>query len=275
MTTDKTQDLLDELHAGVEALVSGDDWQRALDQASRFHTYSFGNVMLIAMQAPEATRVAGYKTWQSLGRQVRKGERSIRILAPTLVKRTDEETGETARVLVGFRGVGVFDLAQTDGDPVAELPTAELLGGEAPAGAVAKLVSAIEAEGFAVSFVSPADLGSANGMTDFGSKTVRVRDDVAPAQAVRTLAHELAHVMLDAVEAERLLGCRGRSEVRAESVAYVIARSLGLDAGGYSFPYVGGWADGDTKVVQSVGEQVLRVAKTILAAIEADDAVAA
>src|ERR1051326_3181555 len=112
--SDKAQELLAKLHSGIETLVSGDDWKRALQVQARFHKYSFYNSLLIALQRPDATYVGGMKTvWNKLGRYVRKGEKAIWILAPMTKKVINEETGEARYVSSGFfKSVPVFDIAQ-------------------------------------------------------------------------------------------------------------------------------------------------------------------
>jgi DNA primase len=258
--TAESEELLAQLHAGVEKLTTGEDWRRMLDISSQLHAYSFGNVLLISGQRPDATMVAGYKRWQELGRQVRRGERSIRILAPVIVKREDDN-GDVTRVVVGFRATGVFDVSQTDGP---ELPDTmpRLLDGEAPSGLWDALAAQVEARGFTL---DRGPCGSANGLTDFGARSVRVRADVSTAQAAKTLAHELAHVLLHGPKEVRYFACRGRCEVEAESVAYVVAGWAGLPTDGYSFPYVAHWAEGDWKRVQETGTDVLQAVRSIIA----------
>lgn len=259
-----TSDRLTEAHAllveSIERLTSGDDWRAMLDTAARFHQYSANNVFLIVAQAPEATRVAGYKTWQSLGRQVRKGERSIRILAPCKYKRTDVDqvTGEeTTKVGIrGFTTVGVFDIAQTDGDDIADVRP-ELLAGEAPAGLWDHLAAQVAAAGFTL---ERGHCGGANGHTVWGARVVRVRADVDDAQAVKTLAHELAHVMLH----ESSMTCRGIAEVEAESVAHLVCQLSGVDTAGYSFPYVARWAGGDVDAIRKTADLVIKTARAIV-----------
>jgi antirestriction protein ArdC len=258
-----------DLVVAVESLTSGDDWRAMLETASRFHRYSANNVFLIMMQAPEATRVAGYKTWQSLGRQVRKGERGIRILAPCTFKRTerDAETDQevTYTGIRGFTTVSVFDVSQTDG---AELPDVgpHLLEGADVAGLWDGLAAQVKAAGYTL---ERGDCFGANGRTDHSVRTVRVRDDVSDAQAAKTLAHELAHVLLhpDTTEYFR---CRGRSEVEAESVAFLVCQAAGLSTDGYSWPYIAGWSNGDVKVIQETAERVLGAARTILDTLGAE-----
>src|SRR5437870_1182895 len=140
-TSDRAPDRLRALHTQLETafaeLVSGDDWARMLTVAAHFHHYSPSNVLLILRQRPDATRVAGYRTWQRLGRQVRRGERGIAILAPCSYKvRGDDEPDtddDPRRALRGFKVAHVFDVSQTDGEPIPDVRPA-LLDGDAPAG---------------------------------------------------------------------------------------------------------------------------------------------
>lgn len=271
-STDKAQEILEELEAGVAQIVTSDDWTRALETASRFHSYSFGNLVLIAMQRPEATRVAGFNTWKSLGRFVRKGERGIRILAP-MVRKVVDDAGDEERRVVGFRSVAVFDVSQTDGAELASAPMPVLLEGEAPAGALETIVERIREAGYTFSrTVSPLQ-PAANGVTDFLAKTVSVRPELSPAQALKTSIHELAHVLLEHDKvADR--GCRGLLEVEAESVAYIVCRTLGVDAGDYSFGYVANWSGGQAEKVLEVGKRVVAIANKIAAAFEVEEVAA-
>lgn len=255
----------DDLVAAVEALTSGDDWRQMLDTASRFHRYSANNVFLIMWQRPEATQVAGYRTWQQLGRQVRKGERGLRILAPCRYKVTDldDDGTETARmVLRGFTTVTVFDVAQTDGPPLPDVRPA-LLEGAAVGGLWEALAAQVEAAGY---LVERGDCGGANGRTDHLTRTVRVRGDVDGAQAAKTLCHELAHVLLHP-DTTAYLRCRGRAEVEAESVAYLVCQAAGLATDAYSWPYLAHWSGGDPSVVRETADRVLGATRTILEAL--------
>src|SRR5439155_5530455 len=167
-----------------------------------------------------ARGVAGYRMWQAMGRQVRKGERGIAILAPCKYRRveTDEQTGDERETWAvrGFRAEYVFDLEQTDGEPLDEVMP-DLLEGRAPAGLWDALAAQVEAQGFEL---ERGDCQGRNGYTDFGSRTVRVRDDVHEVQAVKTLAHELAHILLG--HSGCVFESRSRAEVEAESVAFVV-----------------------------------------------------
>lgn len=328
---EKLRALHEQLAQQVADLHSGADWQRWLAAAARFHSYSFGNTLLILAQRPDATAVAGYQTWKHLGRQVTKGEKGIAILAP-VIRRPGGSTGadgqdsqdvapvdvvepasprpgtsgappagegtpaRATRRVSGFRPTYVFDVSQTTGEPLPEPPAPELLAGEAPAGLWDALAGQVAAAGYDLER-GPCD--GANGVTTPATRTVRVRDDIDDAQAVKTLAHELAHVLLhthrpappnaagDPVpapgperasagqEADELqLVCRGVGEVEAESVAYLVTAAYGLDSSVYTFPYVTTWADGvqgqtAQDVVRSTGERVLAAARQITSAIAA------
>lgn len=266
--TRKIEQIHEELEQGVRALASGEDWQRALDVAARFHSYSWHNVMLIVLQRPDATQVAGYRKWQEMGRQVRRGERGISILAPRFRVVEDEDTAERTRRLAGFIGVSVFDVSQTDGEPLASpAGFVQRLQGDAPARLWDALAAQVSAAGFRIERAAP-QIPDANGLTDYLRRTVTVAPDLSPAQAAKTLAHELAHALLHDGDA----GPRGRKEVEAESVAYVVCRSLGLDAASYSFGYVAGWSGGETKKVQETGSRVMETARRILDALGVEDA---
>jgi antirestriction protein ArdC len=261
--TDAKQDKLSsaqtQLTQAVEALVSSDDWQKMLDLNARFHQYSLRNCMLIGSQFPTASRVAGYQTWKGMGRQVRKGEKGITILAPCVVKKEDEQ-GEKHSQLVGFRCTHVFDVSQTDGDDLPEV-TSSLLEGNDKYDLWDLLAKQVAAAGFQL---LRGECDGANGRTTWTERTVTVRADVSQAQAVKTLAHELAHVMLH----EGSLACRGSKEIEAESVAYLVCQTAGLTTDEYSFPYIAGWSKGDPKQVQASAETAVKCARQILDEME-------
>lgn len=262
---DRVRELHQQLEHQVAELVTGEDWRRMLELAARFHQYSWGNLLLIATQRPDATRVAGFQTWKSLGRHVRKGERGIRILAPCRYK-VETDDGEDAWRLSGFTAVSVFDISQTDGAELIDVAP-QLLAGSGPAGVWDVLAKQVAAAGFMLIRCESADeIGGANGRTDYLARTVTVRADVSEAQAVKTLAHELAHVMLEH-EAELSAGCRGRLEVEAESVAYIVCAHAGVASESYSLPYVARWAAGDPVVVRQTAQRVVKVAGAIIDAL--------
>ncbi|WP_022883685.1 ArdC-like ssDNA-binding domain-containing protein [Glaciibacter superstes] len=297
---------LDALHerltGAVERLVSGEDWKRALEFAARFRSRSFNNTLLIWAQhmdafeqgrvtEPEPSYVAGFKQWQTLGRQVAKGQAGYMIYAPVmgrfatftpadagswrrLGKFEKPKPGEAARSnIIGARPAYVWDVSQTHGEPIPERPAPVFLEGEAPAGLWDWLAALVEAEGFAVLRVPHEGMiGGANGLTDYTAKTVAVRENMPDAAQVKTLAHELAHVKLHGPGNPEASGHRGIGEVEAESVALMVGAAHGMDTSEYTIPYVSGWAGtvkdkNPAEVVQATGERVRKTAGTILDAL--------
>jgi excisionase family DNA binding protein len=220
-----------------------------------------------AQQRPEATKVAGYRTWQQLGRQVRKGERAIMILAPIVYKQQTEDGADPStesRVVRGFRSVPVFDLAQTDGDALPEIATR--LQGSDPVYALRGLEVVAGELDYHVS-IQPMT-GTKNGECKFDKRVIEIRSGIAPAQMVKTLAHELGHVVLHnpQEQAKRSL-TRPIAELEAESVAYVICREFGIDSGSYSFGYIAGWAgsgEDATKALEASASAIHRASHVVL-----------
>ena len=261
----------EQLAAAVEQLADSDSWRQMLRVAANFHHYSPHNVLLIGVQRPDATRVAGYKRWQQMGRQVRKGQRGIAIFAPVTYPsrdkgadagRSDENTAAAIRTVRGFRVTHVFDISQTDGPPLPEIrPT--LLTGEGDPVLYAALAGQVSAAGFTLRR-EPCARPNALGETSFATRTVRVRPDVDPAQAVKTLAHELAHMRLHAPEAAGPPLDEDVAEVEAESVAHLVLNARRIDTSCYSVPYVAGWSGGAKGTVLATVERVLSTASAIL-----------
>ena len=282
------QATLDKLHSqlsdGILALNDPQAWQAWLKFSSQFHRYSFGNSLLIMLQDPQATHVAGYRAFRAMGRQVRRGESGIKVLAPIARReprlddagrpvRDDQGRAVHRTHIVGTKPVTVFDIRQTDGPPLPDpkIGEAVLLTGQAPVGLWKRLQGLLEERGFDVR--RGADLGGPNGYTDFDRRLVMVRDDVDDAQAVKTLAHEAGHVILHPDRQGR--ECRGTLEVEAESVAYMVTNAHGLDSSQYTFNYVAGWAlnavteDRDlADILRSTGQRVIGAADLILQATQ-------
>ena len=269
----------EQLTTAVAELARSDAWLRMLRVASRFPRYSPSNVLLIAMQDPDASNLGGIRLWNSLGRRVRKGEKGIAILAPCLYKGPadmeiprpppsggDDAKGElNQRALRGFRVVHVFDVSQTEGEPLPEVAP-WLLRGPAPQRLWESLTSLVERDSYSL---ERGDCGGANGFTRFDERLIRIRDDVEPAQAAKTLAHEVGHVRAEHetrfMDQYRQSGaCRGVAEVEAESIAFLVAASAGLDSSDYTVPYVAGWAGGDVELLKGTASRVLSVARGIL-----------
>jgi hypothetical protein len=307
----KLEALQQQLSESVAELVTGEDWKRALTFAAQFRGRSFGNTMLIAAQhfaaynegrvpEPTPTNVAGFHQWLSLGRHVVKGQHGYGILAPVTARFASSNPadatswhrlargekpgfGETVKSrLIGVKPTHVWDVSQTAGDPLPELPRPNLLQGEAPAGLWNGLADQITSLGFELRLVSTAPaIGGANGLTDFLSQEVSIRMDMDDAAQVKTLAHELGHLLLHAprenvMSAELAADAtlhRGIAEVEAESIALMVGAAHGLDTSSYTVPYVSTWAasvPGRTpvEVVQSTAERVRNAALGILEKLE-------
>jgi antirestriction protein ArdC len=271
----------EQLAQAVSELTSSQGWTGMLAVAARFHQYSPANILLINAQRPDATHVAGIRTWNALGRRVRRGEHGIAILAPCLYPGGPADTtrddpalaaadrNSTRQVLRGFRVVHVFDIAQTDGPPLPEVAP-RLLEGDGPHHVWDRLAGLVTGHGYQV---QRGDCGTANGRTHFSERWVRVREDVSPAQAVKTLAHELAHIRADHDTRFRDTyhaspACRGLAEVEAESIAFVVLTSLGMDTSDYTIPYVAAWANGDIELVKATAAQCVQTAHRILSDLD-------
>jgi N-terminal domain of anti-restriction factor ArdC/IrrE N-terminal-like domain len=274
LTAEARQAKLDGAHQrlvdALGSLTSTDDWRRWLDTMHRFHAYSAANCLMILCQRTDATRVAGFGTWKSLGRSLKKGAKGIAIWAPvtrrvTAAEESDEEQPTLIR-RVGFKLAYVFDVADTEGDALPEQPgRAVLLEGEAPTEMVEALAHQVADAGFVLRY-EPTIAGhaKAHGLTDFAYQTVTIATDGrSPAAQAKTLAHELAHVLLHRQAA--LAGIdRERAEVEAESVAYLVCAAYGLDAMDYSLGYVAHWSRGDQDRVLATAATVRACAAGIL-----------
>ena len=251
--------IMQSLESGVEELFTSNRYQEYLKTMAKFHNYSFNNTMLIAMQRPDATLVTSYKNWQSMGRQVMKGEKGITIIAPAPYKKMKEKEvlDENQRPIMGtdgkpktekvevtvphFKAVTVFDIAQTSGEPIQTLAP-ELL-----TAAVQDFDSFMQA----IQKISPVPIrfdeidGNANGYYHNADKEIVIKKGLSESQTLKTAIHETAHAKLHDREIMESLGVekdRLTKEVEAESVAYCVCSSFGLDTSDYSFPYIAGWS---------------------------------
>ena len=262
---DKPNPALERLHAGVTELLDSRVWRDALKFKTRFHTYSFNNALLIYLQWPDATLVAGYRRWQELGRQVRKGETSLAILAPIVCKVADEGSEEVERRVVGFRSARVFDVSQTDGEPLPELPRPTVLeeDSEAIREVLARAEAFAAAKGFPVGYRELRE--GVFGSFSVTRRMITVRADLPPLQTLKTLIHELAHALLHAEpkpEEKRHL-----CELEAESCAFLVLHELGLDTSRYTFPYLASWTDHPDELLLA-GEKAARAAAGMVAVFQ-------
>ena len=261
-TAEQVTDARERLAAAVEQMADSDTFAAWLRARAAFHDYSWGNLALIVSQRGDATQVAGYKTWLALGRQVKKGERGIRILAPCVRKLEDKESGERVRRVVAFRTVSVFDVAQTEGE---ELPALEYrpLVGEAP-DLADFLCGVAMAAGLEIRRETLTD--GRHGYLSRAQRLIVVDSEQSGAMAAKVVCHELGHYFdpwltenPDAYSAHR-----GDCEAVAESVAYVVAARFGLDAGPAAVAYVTSWINGDPSRVRDLAERIDHAARAIL-----------
>jgi antirestriction protein ArdC len=274
----KVDDLLQQLNDAVTELASGEAWTAMLRVVAKFSHYSARNVMLLWVQAEERgttlTRVAGFRTWLSMGRAVRKGERGYRVLAPVRRRLSESEAaergssgydaeGKPATAVRGFRIEHVFDIAQTDGEPLLELGDVArpaTLTGDDPDGLWEQLSVLVEAEGFRIE--RQPETSDTQGWTNYSTRVVSVRPDIPAAQAAYVLAHELGHIRAD--HEHRRDVSRDQRETEAESIAYVVATACGIDSAISSTPYVAGWSEGDPEILTAAADLVRREAVRIL-----------
>jgi len=272
----KVREAAELLDAGVERILDGEQFKRYLSFAAKFHRYSANNCLLVMLQKPGATRVAGYRRWQELGRQVRRGEEGIRrIFAPNFRTVEDEESGEKARILCSFKIVKVFDVSQTDPVPgaptIPEKPRPEVLPGSSLAArTLAQSLARLgEAEGLKLR-ENDEELDAlypgANSLYSPKKRLILLRETLADDQRAKSLTHELAHHLLHrdvaATEMER-----PTLEAEAEGTAYAVLSYFGVDASSYSFSYVAHWAE-QKEVVKAVLAGVQETAHAIIEAVE-------
>ena len=236
-----------------------------LAMMGRFHNYSFGNVLLIMTQNPDATRVAGFRTWHKLGRHVKKGEKGIVITAPMRIRPKDAAGGDTTsnedRTILRFKAAYVFDVSQTDGEP---LPEFARVGGN-PNGHTERLKAFVSSKGITLDYAD--DLGSADGASLGG--TIKLRRDLPSAEEFSVLTHELAHEMLHPKNGENRLPKTVR-ETEAEAVAFVVSNAIGLDVGSAAADYIQLY-NGGTETLSASLDRIQKAATTIIEAVTSTD----
>jgi hypothetical protein len=252
--------LIEQLEAGhSEALT------HYLTAMSRFHNYSFGNVLEIARQMPTATRVAGFWAWKNLGRSVKAGQKGIRILAPIVGvrRKKDEEaekdiTKQNERVLVGFRNAYVFDVSQTDG---VDLPTLHEVSGD-PGENLNRLAMFVRGRG--IQLVYNPNIAPALGMS-YGGR-IAILPGQTKAEEFSTLIHETGHELLHKAE-RRTATTKTVRETEAEAVAFVVGKAVGLVTGSASADYIQLYHGNASLLAESL-EVIQQTASVILAALE-------
>ena len=289
---DRIREITDQLENGLVQLFESDQYRQWLTTMSRFHDYSLNNTILIAMQKPDATLVAGYSTWQKqFGRQVNKGEKAIRILAPAPyrkkveVDKTDPLTGEVLFNPDGstqkevkeilhpaFKVVNVFDVSQTAGRDIPSLGVDELSG----------TVEQFELFFEALKRTCPVPIeferisSHAKGYYHQVERRIAIQENMSQVQTIKTAIHEMAHQKLHAIDPDKKISdqeldtqTRNSKEVEAESVAYTICQHYGIDTSDYSFAYIAGWSHGkETPELKASLDTIRKAASEMITEID-------
>ena len=287
----QVREITDKLEQGIKELFESERFKEYLRTMSKFYNYSFNNTLLIAMQKPEATYVAGYTSWQrNFDRQVMKGEKGIKILAPAPYKSQEERekidpltqkpvigadgktVTETVEVLrPAFKVVSVFDVSQTDGKELPDIIVDELKG----------TVENYEAFFDALKQESPVPIsfedipGGAKGFFSPVESRIAIQEGMSEIQTVKTAIHEIAHAKLHAVKPDEKAAPedkkdRHTKEVEAESVAYTVCQRYGIETSDYSFGYIAGWSTGkETKELKSSLDTIRKTAAEMIEGIDA------
>lgn len=271
----KMDELMASLEEGMKEMFSSEKYTQYLKTMAKFHTYSLNNTILISMQRPDATLVTGYERWKSMGRQVKKGEKAIRIIAPAPVKEKrqqkkldeenkpvldengDPEMEEVEVTVQKYKVTNVFDISQTEGDPIETLDAVELTAGVEN---YAEFLQAVEK-------VAPVPIrfdeltGQTKGYFHTVKQEIVIQKGMAESQTLKTAIHETAHSLLhnkEKMAEQEDLKNRQTKEVEAESVAFVVCSAFGLDTSEYSFPYIAGWSSGKEMTELKASMDVIR-----------------
>lgn len=268
--SEKMKQTLDKLEAGVMEFFTSEKFITYLQVMSKFHTYSANNQVLIAMQMPEATAVAGYNSWiRNFDRHVKNGEKSITILAPMKVKikidtdrrDADGKVIQEERETIKFRPVSVFDVSQTEGKPLPQI-ISELTGD------VSRYEQLLDAARQAAPY--PIEIGavegSAKGWCNYAQEKIVIKEGMSEAQTLKTAFHETAHARIHGGDTDK---SREQKEVEAESIAYVVCSHFGLDTSDYTFGYVATWAGRqDINLLKQSMQTISQTAKSIITDVE-------
>jgi antirestriction protein ArdC len=264
-TENSVQEELKMIEQGIGEIIKSGKWLEFLKFQSAFHNYSFGNTILIMMQNPSASRVAGYNAWKKLGRQVLKGQKAIRILAPMVFKGEKEEENDKGEKetkqfsYMRFKAVSVFDVGQTEGK---ELPSlVRMLEGDTEL--YEKIMNVVP-----IPVNEEVIEGGANGYYHLIEKRIAIKKDNSELQKLKTLVHEWGHHILHAKDKEEKVAQDIR-ELEAESVAFIVCNKLGIDTSDYSFGYLTGWGQGEeaTAKIKASGERIQKASNEILESV--------
>ena len=282
------KEISERLEQGVKEIFTSERYTEYLNTMSKFHNYSFNNTLLITMQKPEATLVAGYQAWQKkFNRHVKRGEKGIQIIAPAPIREKQEiekidpvtkepvigddgqpETEIVEMVIPRFRVTTVFDVSQTEGEPIAELKVPELTGS----------VQFYDTFMQALQNISPVPIrmmnveGEAKGYYHQTEKYIAIKEDMSNVQTMKTGVHEVSHALLhdrEVMDAEGVLKDQTTKEVEAESIAYIVCNHFGLDTSEYSFTYIASWCESrDMKALKASMDTIRKTSAEIIGNIE-------
>ena len=282
------KEISERLEQGVKEIFTSERYTEYLNTMSKFHNYSFNNTLLITMQKPEATLVAGYQAWQKkFNRHVKRGEKGIQIIAPAPIREKQEiekidpvtkepvigddgqpETEIVEMVIPRFRVTTVFDVSQTEGEPIAELEVPELTGS----------VQFYDTFMEALQNISPVPIrmmqieGEAKGYYHQTEKYIAIQEDMSNLQTMKTGVHEVSHALLhdrEVMDAEGVLKDQTTKEVEAESIAYIVCNHFGLDTSEYSFTYIASWCESrDMKALKASMDTIRKTSAEIIGNIE-------
>ena len=282
------KEISERLEQGVKEIFTSERYTEYLNTMSKFHNYSFNNTLLITMQKPEATLVAGYQAWQKkFNRHVKRGEKGIQIIAPAPIREKQEiekidpvtkepvigedgqpETEIVEMVIPRFRVTTVFDVSQTEGEPIADLDVPELTGS----------VQFYDTFMQALQNISPVPIrmmnveGEAKGYYHHTEKYIAIKEDMSNVQTMKTGVHEVSHALLhdrEVMDAEGVLKDQTTKEVEAESIAYIVCNHFGLDTSEYSFTYIASWCESrDMKALKASMDTIRKTSAEIIGNIE-------
>lgn len=286
--SDRLKEVTDRLEQGVTELFESARYKEYLRVMARFHNYSFNNTLLIAMQCPGATRLAGFQTWKKFGRHVKKGEKGIKVIAPAPYKTTitvgkaDPHTmqpilgadgkpvkEEKEVVVPRYKVVSTYDVSQTEGKPLPTIAT-PLMGSMDTFSDIYAALEQVSPVPIAFEDIS----GSAYGYYSPSEKLIVIREGLSEQQTLKTMVHEISHAKLHDVDLskpkdERPNIDKRTMECQAESVAFTVCQHFDLDTSDYSFGYVAGWSSGkELKELRSSLEVIRNTAAEIIDSVD-------
>lgn len=266
---EKTSKAMQMLEEGIAAITDSESFKNYLSLSRQIHNYSARNLLLVYLQNPNASMIAGYKRWKSLGRQVVKGSKSIKILAPVTRKETDEDTGEEVRRVVGFRDANVFDISSTvamDGAEDPALPqVGDVTGDENGARGLYELLARICAEEKLPIIEKDLEDGD-YGSYDKEAKYIVLSSRISELDKASTLCHELVHHLLHPLH-EGDEYSHATRETEAEGAAFAICDAYAVDTSGFSFPYIVSHA-GNPEVLTAALDRIQKVVHRVLGEAE-------